>query len=254
MLDIPSESRDVHRITKSMLEDLPRALQSIILSMLTGRESIDVWMAINNMTDRHDARVIDELRRRHGCVVVRPDELVCISSSSMMPQLDLPNWVKVVTLIYPWVESIADNWLRCLPALRHVTFADVSSLQTVGNRWLSECQSLVSVDFRGMPALRTVGRGWMSNSPSLVAVDFSGLFSLMHVDIFWMYDCPRLASPDFRGLSSIATIGHLWMHQCPSLVSPLFHTRIRVRVVVDEDTDIVDGLRLLYIGRTLFQY
>jgi hypothetical protein len=105
-----------------------------------------------------------------------------------------------------------------------------------------------------MPALRTVGRGWMSNSPSLVAVDFSGLFSVRHVDSFWLYDCPRLTSPDFRGLSSIDTIGDLWMHQCPSLVSPLFHIRIRIGVVVDENTDIVDGLRLLYIGRTLFQY
>jgi hypothetical protein len=143
--------------------------------------------------------------------------------------MELPTWARAVTLICPWVESIADNWLRELPALRHVTFADMSSLQTVGHRWMSECPSLVSVEFSGLPALTTVGRGWLSACPSLVSVDFRGLSSVRSVNTFWLYDCPRLTSPDFRGLSTIDTIGHGWMYKCPALVAPTFSTRIRER-------------------------
>ena len=70
-----------------------------------------------------------------------------------------------------------------------------------------------------------------------------------------MYDCPRLPSPDFRGLVNIDTIGHGWMYQCSALVSPTFNTRIRLKeVVTNAAMYIVNGLRLLTIGRTLIQY
>ena len=59
--------------------------------------------------------------------------LVCLHTTVDVTQIDLPDSVKRVVFICPWLQHIQNGWLLGHEYLQRVVFRDLSSLKTIGN-------------------------------------------------------------------------------------------------------------------------
>ena len=134
--------------------NIPTDVQTIVQSMLSGRDRIELWMVWNNITNRTNKAVRNQLLKWY--MRDRTDTeptLVRLSTSKTLQPKTLPDGVESVVFICPWVESVPDNWLKNNRSLKRVHFADLSSLTTIGHNWMSGCSKLVAVNFSGLSNL-----------------------------------------------------------------------------------------------------